>query len=95
MFVSPDCYVAFGVSDGFDKEVRYVPGVGGWEGAGLCFGDRFAEHVAATTWGAKRDLYASLGVGEYWMFDPSGGDHYGFALRGETAGGRGVPAVWR
>ena len=24
-----------------------------------------------------------MGVGEYWMFDPSGGDHYGFALRGE------------
>ena len=31
-----------------------------------------------------RDLYAGLGVVEYWMFDPSGGDHYGFALRGET-----------
>ena len=34
--------------------------------------------------GPKRDLYASLGVGEYWMFDPSGGDHYGEPLVGET-----------
>ena len=33
--------------------------------------------------GPKRDLYVSLGIGEYWMFDPSGGEHYGFALRGE------------
>ena len=33
--------------------------------------------------GEKRDVYASMGVGEYWLFDPSGGDHYGFALRGE------------
>ena len=33
--------------------------------------------------GPKRDLYASLGVAEYWMFDPSGGEHYGFPLRGE------------
>ena len=33
--------------------------------------------------GPKRDLYARLGVAEYWMFDPSGGEHYGFPLRGE------------
>ena len=31
-----------------------------------------------------RDLYASLGVVEYWQFDPSGGDHYGAPLVGET-----------
>lgn len=31
-----------------------------------------------------RDLYASLGVVEYWKFDPSGGDHYGEPLVGET-----------
>ena len=37
--------------------------------------------------GPKRDLYASLGVGEYWTFDPSGGDHYGFELQGETLAG--------
>ena len=46
------------------------------------------EIGSPSTWrqdlGDKRDLYARLGVVEYWMFDPSGGDHYGFALRGET-----------
>lgn len=30
----------------------------------------------------KRDAYAWMGVAEYWMFDPTGGDHYPFALRG-------------
>ena len=32
----------------------------------------------------KRELYARLGVVEYWRFDPSGGDHYGEPLVGET-----------
>ena len=31
----------------------------------------------------KRDLYASLGISEYWRFDPSGGDYYGQPLAGE------------
>ena len=30
----------------------------------------------------KRDAYAWMGVSEYWMFDPMGGRHYPFALRG-------------
>lgn len=30
----------------------------------------------------KRDAYAWMGVSEYWMFDPTGGQHYPFALRG-------------
>ena len=50
--------------------------------------DFVLEIGSPSTWrkdlGEKRDLYASLGVLEYWMFDPSGGEHYGFALRGET-----------
>ena len=28
-------------------------------------------------------MYASLGVREYWRFDPTGGDHYGEPLVGE------------
>lgn len=37
---------------------------------------------------ARRDLddktriYARLGIPEYWMFDPTGGQYYGFPLRG-------------
>ena len=30
----------------------------------------------------KRDIYAWMGVSEYWMFDPMGGQHYPFALSG-------------
>ena len=33
--------------------------------------------------GFKRDLYASLGVIEYWRVDPSGGDFYGYPLAGD------------
>ena len=31
----------------------------------------------------KRDLYAELGVVEYWRFDPTGGELYGQPLAGE------------
>ena len=30
----------------------------------------------------KPDRYAKIGIGEYWMFDPTGGDLYGQALKG-------------
>ncbi len=33
--------------------------------------------------GGKRDLYARLGISEYWKFDPLGGELYGVALMGE------------
>ena len=33
--------------------------------------------------GFKRDLYARLGIGEYWRVDPTGGDLYGYALAGD------------
>lgn len=33
--------------------------------------------------GFKRDLYARLGVAEYWRVDPTGGDFYGYALAGD------------
>ena len=31
----------------------------------------------------KRDQYAAFGVGEYWRFDPSGGEYYDRPLAGE------------
>ena len=80
--VSPDCYVVFGVDTGLilsNNNYRI------WDMGKAP--DFVLEIGSPSTWrndlGSKRDLYASLGVGEYWMFDPSGGEHYGFALRGE------------
>ncbi len=80
--VSPDCYVAFGVdTDLILSNNNYRI----WDMGKAP--DFVLEIGSPSTWrndlGSKRDLYASLGVGEYWMFDPSGGEHYGFALRGE------------
>ena len=80
--VSPDCYVVFGVdTDLILNNNNYRI----WDMGKAP--DFVLEIGSPSTWrndlGSKRDLYASLGVGEYWMFDPSGGEHYGFALRGE------------
>ena len=83
--VAPDCFVVIGVGiDGMESLERndtYLL----WEVGKAP--DFVLEIGSPSTWrndlGSKRDLYASLGVGEYWMFDPSGGEHYGFALRGE------------
>ena len=39
--------------------------------------------TAATDMGRKRELYAEIGVGEYWRFDATGGEFYGEPLVGE------------
>ena len=39
--------------------------------------------TASNDLGRKRDLYASLGIVEYWRLDPTGGDLYGQPLSGE------------
>ncbi len=79
---APDCFVVIGVSmESFERNNTYLM----WEVGKAP--DFVLEIGSPSTWrndlGSKRKLYASLGIGEYWMFDPSGGDHYGFALRGE------------
>ena len=80
--MAPDCFVVMGVSEeSFLRNNTYLM----WEVGKAP--DFVLEIGSPSTWrndlGSKRELYASLGIGEYWMFDPSGGDHYGFALRGE------------
>ena len=32
----------------------------------------------------KREGYAALGIGEYWRFDPSGGEYHDVPLAGDT-----------
>ena len=81
--IAPDCFVVIGVSEeSFLRNNTYLM----WE---VGKSPDFVLEIGSPSTGVndvgpKRDLYASLDVGEYWMFDPSGGDHYGFALRGET-----------
>ncbi len=80
--VSPDCLVVLGVgTDSFERNNTYLV----WDVGKVP--DFVLEIGSPSTSGRdlrdKRDLYASLGIGEYWRFDPSGGEHYGEPLVGE------------
>ena len=81
-WVSPDCYVAFGVDV---ESMRRFNSYRVWEvGKAPDFVLEIgSSSTASNDIGPKRDLYASLGVKEYWRFDPTGGDHYGEPLVGE------------
>ena len=80
--VSPDCYVAFGVDVGlYMRNDNYrVWDMGKPPDFALEIG---SASTARNDVGEKRELYARLGIGEYWRFDPSGGEHYGYGLLGE------------
>ena len=85
--VSPDCYAVFDLSDAaleslsregnntyllweVGKPPDYVMEIG-------------SPSTARRDLGAKRDLYARIGVGEYWRYDQTGGDFYREPLVGE------------
>ena len=75
--VAPDVFVVFGVEDRMRMNYKV------WEeGKGPDF---VLEVASPSTWredvGRKRDIYARLGVKEYWMFDPLG-EHLKPALQG-------------
>ena len=84
---SPDCYVAFGLSEAaleslsVERNNTYLL----WEvGKPPDFILEIGSPSTGTVdTGRKRDLYAEIGVGEYWRYDPSGGDFYGEPLVGE------------
>ena len=80
--VSPDLYVALGVDT---VAIRERHGYLIWEvGKAPDFVLEIAsESTARYDCIGKRDLYASLGVGEYWRYDSTGGDFYGTPLVGE------------
>ena len=79
---APDCYITFGV-DG--QEILDTGNYFMWEvGKPPDFAMEVASDSTATNdLGFKRELYARLGITEYWRFDPSGGDRYGQPLVGE------------
>ena len=78
----PDCYVVFG--EGADRLWNpYAYRV--WD-----FGkppDFALEIASKSTYqndlSYKRELYARVGIGEYWRYDPTGRDYYGEPLVGE------------
>ena len=81
--VRPDCYVAFGVDtvatlrrNGYFMRLVNKPPDFALEIASE------STHMEDT--GRKRDLYARLGIGEYWRFDATGGEFYREPLVGEV-----------
>ena len=85
MSVSPDCYVATGLSSeqqgNIDRNNTYRL----WEvGKPPEFVMEIAsENTKSNDLIGKRALYASLGISEYWRYDQTGGDFYGEPLVGE------------
>ena len=80
--VQPDVYIAFDVdADTIMHRNGYVI----WEvGKPPDFVLEIASpSTAGNDTGHKRDLYARLGVREYWRFDRTGGELYGAGLAGE------------
>ena len=83
--VAPDCYVALNLTDeaiaSIERHNTYLI----WEVGKVP--DFFLEigspSTGANDTGPKRDLYASIGVSEYWRYDATGGDFYGEPLVGE------------
>ena len=80
--VSPDCYVVFDISmESIERYNTYRV----WEmGKPPDFVLEIGSPSTATTdLVAKRELYAQMGIEEYWRFDSTGGDFYREPLVGE------------
>ncbi len=83
--VSPDCYAALNLSEFALDSIRRNNTYLMWEVGKPP--DFILEIGSPSTGredlGRKRDLYAELGVSEYWRYDYTGGDFYGEPLAGE------------
>ncbi len=81
--VAPEFYIAFDVDVDFIR--AHLPNFWIWEiGKAPDFVLEMATpSTAEYDLGAKRDLYARLGIAEYWRLDYTGGDLYGDPLVGE------------
>ena len=80
--VKPDCYVAF------DVDAAAIRRRNGYFMRSVGKPPEFCLEIASPSTsgqdtGPKREIYAYLGVGEYWRFDGTGGEHYGEGLVGE------------
>ncbi len=81
--LAPDLYVAFGVEadEVFQRNNYLVWEAGKPPDFALEVASRSTHNVDTRD---KPALYASIGVGEYWRFDPSGGRYYGYELAGDV-----------
>ena len=80
--VRPDCYVSFGINPiSIRRRNGYFIREAGKPPDFVL--EIASESTHANDTGFKRELYARLGVAEYWRFDASGGDLYPEALAGE------------
>ena len=81
--VRPDCYVVF------DVDVEAIMRRNGYFIREVGKPPDFALEIASEStfpqdMGPKRDLYARLGIREYWRFDATGDKYYGEPLVGEV-----------
>ena len=85
--VGPDFYVAFGVDAlAIERRKLYLPWeVGKPPDLALEIGSESTARQDITT---KRQLYAEIGIAEYWRFDRTGGDFYGEPVAGDLLVGR-------
>ena len=88
-FVSPDLHVTLDVTAAGFASMEYRNTYLIWEiGKPPDFVLEIAsESTARRDVTEKRELYARIGVGEYWRYDGTGGDFYGEALVGEYLAG--------
>ena len=81
-WVAPDCIVAF------DVDLELYGHYNGYVINEMGKPPDFVMEVASRSTArrdltTKRDQYANFRVGEYWRFDPTGGENYGRPLAGE------------
>ncbi len=83
--VSPDCYVVLNLTPEAEASIERNNVYLLWEvGKAPDFVLEIgSKSTARVDMGRKRNLYAELGVREYWRYDPTGGEFYGEPLVGE------------
>ncbi len=82
-FVVPDIYVVFGVDVRYIRMERRSYRVDEWDAVPSLVVEVASRSTAGRDLNQKREIYAQMGVQEYWRFDAFGGEYYGEPLVGE------------
>lgn len=81
--IAPDGFVVFGVPERLIKRIRRLYRIDEWGPPPVFVMEVGSDSTASRDMREKREIYARMGAGEYWRFDPSGGERYGEPLIGE------------